>query len=67
MISNWASYGVLVAVGLSYGIVDRVFDRNRPWGLFTPMEVGIISYEDVLSQVGDLLLSALLRDPCTAT
>ena len=67
MISNWAGYGVLVAVGSSYGIVDRVFDRNSSLGLFTPMEVGIISYEDVLSQVGDPLLSALLRDQCTAT
>ncbi len=68
MISNWAGIGVLVTVGSSYGIVDRVFDRNSSLlGLFTPMEVGIISYEDVLSQVGDLLLSALLRDRCTAT
>jgi len=49
-------------VGSSYGIVDRVFDRNSSLlGLFMPMEVGIISYEDVLSQVGDPLLSALLR------
>ncbi|MEM4650410.1 MAG: ATP-binding protein [Pyrobaculum sp.] len=64
MISNWAGSGVLVAVGSSYGIVNRVFDRNSPLlGLFTPMEVGIISYEDVLSQVGDPLLSVLLRDP----
>jgi len=31
-----------------------------------PMEVGILSYEDVLSRVGDPLLSALLRDQCTA-
>jgi len=67
MISNWAGYGVLVAVGSSYGIVDRVFDRNSSLGLFTPREVGIISYEDALSQVGDPPLSALLRDPCTAT
>jgi hypothetical protein len=68
MISNWAGYGVLVAVGSSYGIVDRVFDRNSSLlGLFMPMEVGIISYEDVLSQVGDPLLSAPLRGPCTAT
>ena len=28
MISNWAGYGVLVAVGSSYGVGDRVFDRN---------------------------------------
>jgi AAA+ ATPase superfamily predicted ATPase len=28
MISNWAGSGVLVAVGSSYGIVNRVFDRN---------------------------------------
>jgi len=64
MISNWAGSGVLVAVGSSYGIVNRVFDRNSPLlGLFTPMEVGIISYEDVLSQVEDPLLSVLLRDP----
>jgi hypothetical protein len=68
MISNRAGYGVLVAVGSSYGIVDRVFDRNSSLlGLFMSMEVGMISYEDVLSQVGDPLLSALLRDPCTAT
>jgi len=68
MTSNWAGYGVLVAVGSSYGIVDRLFDRNSSLlGLFMPIEVGIISYEDVLSQVGDPLLSALLRDPCTAT
>jgi hypothetical protein len=52
----------LAAVGSSCGIVDRVFDRNSPLGLFTPREVGIISYEDALSQVGDPLLSALLRD-----
>ena len=68
MISNWAGNGVLVAVGSSYGIVDRVFDRNSSLlGLFMPMEVGILSYEDVLSRVGDQLLSAPLRDPCTAT
>jgi hypothetical protein len=68
MISNWAGNGVLVVVGSSYGIVDRVFDRNSSLlGLFMPMEVGIISYEGVLSQVGDPLLSALLRGPCTAT
>jgi putative effector of murein hydrolase LrgA (UPF0299 family) len=55
-------------VGSSYGIVDRMFDRNSSHlGLFMPMEVGIISYEDVLSQVGDPLFSALLRDRCTAT
>ncbi len=55
-------------MGSSYGIVDRVFGRNSSLlGLFMPMEVGIISYEDVLSQVGDPLLSAPLRDPCTAT
>ena len=66
--SNWAGNGVLVAVGSSYGIVDRVFDRNSSLlGLFMPMEVGILSYEDVLSRVGDQLLSAPLRDPCTAT
>jgi hypothetical protein len=28
MISNWAGNGVLVAVGSSYGIVDRVSDRK---------------------------------------
>ena len=68
MISNWAGYGVLVAVGSSYGIVNRVFDRKSSLlGLFMPMEVGIISYEDVLSQVGDPLLSALLRGQCAAT
>ncbi len=66
--SNWAGSGVLVAVGSSYGLVNRVFDRNSSLlELFMPMEVGIISYEDVLSQVGDPLLSVLLRDPCTAT
>ncbi len=55
-------------MGSSYGIVNRVYDRNSSLlGLFMPMEVGIISYEDVPSQVGDPLLSALLRDPCTAT
>jgi len=67
MISNWAGSGVLVAVGSSYGIVDRCLTEIAPLGLFMPMEVGIISYEDVLSQVGDPLLSALLKDPCTAT
>jgi hypothetical protein len=57
MISNLAGYGVLVAVGSGYGIVDRLFDRNSSLlGLFMLMEVGIISYEDVLSQVGDPLL-----------
>jgi hypothetical protein len=32
-----------------------------------PMEVGITSDEDVLSQIGNPLLSALLRDQRTAT
>jgi hypothetical protein len=68
MISNWAGYGVLAAVGSGYGIVDKVFHRNSSLlGLFMPMEVGIISYEDVLSQIGDPLLSAPLRNQCTAT
>ena len=40
---NWAGNGVLVAVGSSCGIVDRVFDRNSSLlGLFMLMEVGII-------------------------
>ncbi|BAB67110.1 AAA family ATPase [Sulfurisphaera tokodaii] len=64
IISNWKREGILVLVASSYGIVNKVFDRNSPLlGLFLPMEIGIISYEDVLSQLRDPLLSVLYRDP----
>ncbi|WP_238527828.1 hypothetical protein [Saccharolobus islandicus] len=32
-------------------------------GIFTPSEIGLISYEDVLSQLNDPVLSVLYRDP----
>ncbi|BCU68742.1 AAA family ATPase [Stygiolobus caldivivus] len=39
MISNWKREGVLVLVASSYGIVNKVFDRNSPLlGLFLPMD-----------------------------
>lgn len=64
IISNWKREGILVLVASSYGIVNKVFDRNSPLlELFLPMEIGIISYEDVLSQLRDPLLSVLYRDP----
>ncbi|MFP3202504.1 MAG: AAA family ATPase [Sulfolobus sp.] len=64
MISNWDREGILVIIGSSYGIVNEVFDRNSPLlGLFTPIEIDIISYEDVLIQLKDPVLSTLYRDP----
>jgi len=64
MISNWDREGILVIIGSSYGIVNKVFDRNSPLlGLFTPIEIDIISYEDVLIQLKDPVLSTLYRDP----
>lgn len=52
LIANWArSNGILVALGSSYGIVNRVFDRGSPLlGLFMPLEINIISYEDTLAR-----------------
>ena len=64
VISNWPRDGVLVLVASSYGIVNKVFNRNSPLlGLFLPIEIGIISYEDVLVQLKDPILSVLFRDP----
>ncbi|WP_244263069.1 hypothetical protein [Saccharolobus islandicus] len=66
MVSNCqlAPSGILVAIGSSYGIVNKVFDRNSPLlGIFTPSEIVLISYEDVLSQLNDPVLSVLYRDP----
>ncbi|ACP37407.1 AAA family ATPase [Saccharolobus islandicus] len=64
LIASWAPSGILVAIGSSYGIVNKVFDRNSPLlGIFTPLEIGLISYEDVLSQLNDPVLSVLYRDP----
>ena len=64
MISNWDKEGILVIIGSSYGIVNKVFDRNSQLlGLFTPLEIDIISYEDVLTQIRDPVLSTLYRDP----
>ncbi|MEW9492263.1 MAG: hypothetical protein TQ35_0008710 [Candidatus Aramenus sulfurataquae] len=65
LIAQWAPNGVLVAVGSSYGVVNEVFDRNSPLlGLFTPLEVDLIPYEEVLAQLRDPVLSVLFRDPC---
>ncbi|MCI2415761.1 MAG: ATP-binding protein [Candidatus Aramenus sp.] len=64
MIGGWSPHGILVAIGSSYGIVNRVFDRNSPLlGLFTPMEIDIIPYEEVLVQLRDPILSVIFRDP----
>ncbi len=64
LIAQWAPNGVLVAVGSSYGVVNEVFDRNSPLlGLFTPLEVDLIPYEEVLAQLRDPVLSVLFRDP----
>jgi len=64
LISTWAPSGILVAIGSSYGIVNRVFDKNSPLlGFFTPIEIGLLHYEDVLSQLEDPVLSVLFRDP----
>jgi len=64
LIASWAPSGILVAIGSSYGILNKVFDRNSPLlGIFSPLEIGLISYEDVLVQVKDPILSVLFRDP----
>lgn len=64
LISTWPREGVLVLVASSYGTVNKVFDRNSPLlGLFFPIQIGLISYEDVLVQVKDPVLSVLYRDP----
>jgi hypothetical protein len=63
MIRNCDKNGILIIVGPSYGIVNKVFDRNSPLlGLFTPLEIDIISYEDVLTQVKDPVLSTIYRN-----
>ena len=64
LLASWAPSGVLIAAGSSYGIVHRVFDKSSPLlGLFAPVHVDIIAYEDVLAQVRDPVLSILWRDP----
>ncbi|QIW22790.1 ATP-binding protein [Sulfolobus sp. S-194] len=64
VISSWPREGILVLVASSYGIVNKLFDRNSPLlGLFLPLDIGIISYEDVLTQLKDPILSTLYRDP----
>jgi hypothetical protein len=64
LISTWAPSGILVAIASSYGIVNKVFERNSPLlGFFTPLEIDIISYEDVLAQLREPLISILFRDP----
>ncbi|ARM76812.1 AAA family ATPase [Acidianus manzaensis] len=63
-ISTFDKSGILILSGSSYGILNKVFDRNSPLlGLITPKEIPIISYEEVLSQLEDPLLSTLFRDP----
>ena len=62
MPDNWAGYGVLVAVGSSCGIVDRVFDRTSSLlGLFTPMEVGTLPKPGDAAYVEARLLEALVE------
>ena len=63
-ISTLDRTGGLVLAGSSYGVLNKVFDRNSPLlGLVTPREIPILRYEEVLSQVGDPVLSTLFRDP----
>ena len=46
----------------SYGIVDRVFDRNSSLlGLFTPMEVGTLPKPGDAAYVEARLLEALVE------
>ncbi|MEM0373110.1 MAG: hypothetical protein QXV69_07185 [Sulfolobaceae archaeon] len=68
LISTWPREGILVLVASSYGIVNKVFDRNSLLlGLFLPLNIGIISYEDVLTQLKDPILSTLFKDPWIIT
>lgn len=63
-ISTLDRNGTLILAGSSYGVLEKVFDRNSPLlGLLTPREIPIMSYEDVLSQLEDPVLSTLFRDP----
>ncbi|ABP95269.1 MULTISPECIES: AAA family ATPase [Metallosphaera] len=63
-ISTLDRTGGLVLAGSSYGVLNKVFDSNSPLlGLVTPREIPILRYEEVLSQVGDPVLSTLFRDP----
>ncbi|MDT7902177.1 MAG: AAA family ATPase [Acidianus sp.] len=58
--------GKLILVGSSFRIMQKLVDRQSPLlGLVLPYNLGIIHYSDVLSQVGDPLLSLIYRDPWT--
>ena len=64
LVASWSPSGVLIAAGSSYGIVHKVFDKSSPLlGLFSPLHIDIIAYEEVLAQVGDPLLAVVWRDP----
>lgn len=63
-ISTFDKTGLLILSGSSYGIINKVFDKNSPLlGLFSPKEIRIITYEEALSQLSDPILSVLFRDP----
>jgi len=63
MISTWAK-GVLLALGSSFGVTKKVFDRNSPLlGLMTPKKIGLLPYWEVLAQVKDPVLALLYKDP----
>jgi hypothetical protein len=63
MISTWRG-GVLLALGSSFGVTQRVFDKNSPLlGLMTPKRIGLIPYWEVLAQVNDPVLATLYKDP----
>jgi AAA+ ATPase superfamily predicted ATPase len=62
-ISTWRG-GILLALGSSFGIVKKVFDRNSPLlGLMTPKKIGLIPYWETLTQIGDPILSLIYKDP----
>ncbi|MCY0882990.1 MAG: AAA family ATPase [Acidianus infernus] len=58
--------GKLILVGSSFRIMQKLVDRQSPLlGLVLPYRLEIIHYSDVLSQVGNPLLSLIYIDPWT--
>ncbi len=64
LIASWAPGGLLITAGSSYGIVNRVLGSGSPLlGIMLPIKIDIMSYEDILAQLRDPVLSVLYRDP----
>ncbi len=64
LVASWAPSGLLIAAGSSYGIVNKILSKGSPLlGIMLPVKIDIISYEDVLAQLRDPILSVVYRDP----